>query len=127
MYNFLHKHKDYVIKYCITIKVLVYILKQLLKHLFILCQLVSRSACMSVCTMYALGAPGGRKSVCGFLQLTKLQCIFLYHLTQDPGHFQHYLQLYTRCCKQPITFLRRLSKNAMGLSVVLVSRKMVHD
>lgn len=71
MYNFLHKHKDYAIKYCITIKVLVYILKQLLKHLFILCQLVSRSACMSVCTMYALGTPGGRKSVCGFLQLTK--------------------------------------------------------
>lgn len=39
---------------------------------------------MSVCTMYVLGAPGGQKSVCGFLQLTKLQYIFLYHLTQDP-------------------------------------------
>lgn len=46
MYNFLHKHKDYVIRYCIIMKVLLYILRQLLKAFI---YFMSVCECLHVC------------------------------------------------------------------------------
>lgn len=57
--QFLHKHKDYMIKCCIIMKMLVYILEQ---HVFILCHCVS--VCMYVCVYHVCAGCSWKPEEC---------------------------------------------------------------